>query len=600
MPSRSDSQRDLLPVGVPGLPATALAEHYRRLADRLARLQSLTAALARARTANEVSDVLLHEAVPALDAEVGELAILSADGAFLREVGFSSVSPERARAPREYPIDSPLPVAEAARLGESIVITTGEERDRRYPALAGLLGLGKAGAVAAFPMFADGKLLGVLGFCFASAREFSNQDLAFLQTLADQCALAIERAQLHELAQHEIAVRKTAEAALTEAARRKDEFLAMLAHELRNPLAPIRNAAQTLRQLGDKFAVSESQTAHVLEIIDRQSAHMAHMVDDLLDVSRVTQGRMLLRKARLDLSVLVRATVNDHRPALEAAGFVVELAIPDRAVWIEADATRISQAVANLLHNSQKFTSAGGVITVSLGVDSSESRAEICVQDSGVGMEPTILASAFEPFVQADRSLSRSRGGLGLGLPLVKGLIELHGGSARAESAGLGQGSRFVLLLPLASEGTIASAAPALPAPAAISAAPTQRRILLIEDNVDAAEILGMWLEMDGHEVKIAHDGAQGVALALAEDWVPEIVLSDIGLPGDLDGYAVARTLRSAKQPVSTSYLIALSGYGQERDKQLARDAGFDRHLTKPVDPEVLQRVLASALVLRS
>ncbi len=594
MPTRSESQRDLIPVSLPGLPAGALAEHYRLLADRLAGLQSLTAALARARTADEVADVITQEALPTLDAEVGVVALLSADGKTLHNVGLGGVRAEVATASQSYSIDSPLPVAEAARLGEPVILTTVAERDRRYPALSAMHGSAQGGAVTSFPMFADGKLLGVLGFCFRTAREFSKQDLAFLQTLADQCALAIERAALYELAQHEIGVRKAAEAALLQAARRKDEFLAMLAHELRNPLAPIRNAAQALRQLGESFAVPESQIANVLEIIDRQSAHMAHLVDDLLDVSRVTQGRMLLRKTRLNLSELIRATVHDHRAALETAGLTVNLTLPEHAMWLEADATRISQAVANLLHNSQKFTAPGGTIDIALLALASGDQAEICVSDSGIGIEPGILESAFEPFVQADRTLSRSRGGLGLGLPLVKGLIELHGGSVRAESAGLGHGARFVLQLPIEPDSKALEAAPVKP----LTSVPrVSRRILLIEDNVDAAEILGMWLEMDGHQVKIAHDGAQGVALALSPDWTPEVVLSDIGLPGELDGYGVARTLRTADHPVSASYMIALSGYGQEHDKKLALEAGFDQHLTKPVDPQVLQRVLASASV---
>lgn len=588
MSSRSESQRDLLPVSVPGLPAGALAEHYRRLADRLAGLQSLTASLARARTALDVAEIITQEARPAIEAEASTLAILSEDGQWLRDVSPTGIRIEDAW--HECPLDAPVPLAEAARLREPIVITTVEERHRRYPALAHAPLAGRGGAVAVFPMLADGKLLGTLCFRFASSRELTKQDLAFLQTLADQSALAVERAQLHELALREIAVRKAAEDALVEAARRKDDFLAMLAHELRNPLAPIRNAAQALRNLGEKHKQPDPQFAQVLEIIDRQSAHMAHMVDDLLDVSRVTQGRMLLRKSRLNLSGLVRATVNDHRSALEASGFAVDLSIPNESVWVDADATRISQAIANLLHNSQKFTSPGGTVSVSLRLLETRDAAEITVSDSGIGMEDAILESAFEPFVQADRTLSRSRGGLGLGLPLVKGLIELHGGSVRAESGGLGQGARFILRLPIEPQATPVEAPEAQDK--AVSVA-QPRRILLIEDNVDAAEVLGMWLEMDGHEVKIAHDGAKGVALAQGSDWVPEIVLSDIGLPGEMDGYAVARALRSTQGPVASSYLIALSGYGQESDKQLARDAGFDQHLTKPVDPEILQGVLA-------
>jgi signal transduction histidine kinase len=383
------------------------------------------------------------------------VAVLSEDGRSLRNVGFKGVPVDTEEAWREYPLDSPVPVAEAARLREPIIVTTIEERNRRYPVLAQVHGVAHGGAVTTFPLLVDGELLGALGFCFPCSRDFDRDDLAFLQALADQCALAVERARLYELACREIEVRRRSEALLREtqdrlrqAARRKDEFLAMLAHELRNPLAPIRNATEVLRQLG----VSDPRISQMRDIIDRQSAHMARIVDDLLDVSRVTRGRLLLRKARLDLVEVVRATAGDHREMLEAAGLAFEISLPQQPVWVLADATRVSQALTNLLHNSQKFTDPGGKVGVTLTVDESGEGVEVCVSDTGIGMGPEMVEQVFEPFTQADRTLDRSRGGLGLGLALVKGLIELHEGSVSALSAGHGRGSSFTLRLPLAAQ----------------------------------------------------------------------------------------------------------------------------------------------------
>jgi signal transduction histidine kinase len=313
-------------------------------------------------------------------------------------------------------------------------------------------GVEMGGAVTTFPLLADGELLGALGFCFPCSREFDRDDLSFLQALADQCALAIERARLSELAAREIEVRRRSEDELREtqerlrqAAHRKDEFLAMLAHELRNPLAPIRNAVGILAQIGG----DDPRITRMRDVIDRQSAHMVRIVDDLLDVSRVTRGRMLLRRAPLDLVELVRATANDHRATLEAAGLDLEVSLPLEPVWVEADATRLSQAIANLLHNSQKFTDRGGRVGLALTVDGAAGSVEVSVSDSGIGMTSELLAQLFEPFTQADETLDRSRGGLGLGLALVKGLTELHEGTVSAHSPGPGQGSTFTLRLPL-------------------------------------------------------------------------------------------------------------------------------------------------------
>ena len=370
--------------------------------------------------------------------------------------------------------------------------------------------------------------------------------------------------------------------ALEDANRQKDEFLAMLAHELRNPLAPIRNSVQVLRLLGSPAPRADKMYA----IIDRQVTHLVRLVDDLLDVSRISRGKILLQRQRLDLVELARAAAEDHRIELNAAGLAVSVELPDRPIWVVGDATRLAQVIGNLLDNASKFTDPGGQVTVTVAADAVAAQATITVRDNGMGMEPELLDRIFETFTQADRTLARSRGGMGLGLALVRGLVQLHGGEVRASSAGLGKGSEFQIRLPAGRE-----AAALTPAAPAASAPRRSRRVLLIEDNDDCASSMRMVLELGGHEVAVAHAGHPGVATA--RRFHPDVVLCDIGLPGGMDGYAVARALRQDPAFGST-YLVAVTGYGQEDDCRRAREAGFDLHLTKPVDPVHLEELLAN------
>jgi PAS domain S-box-containing protein len=383
-----------------------------------------------------------------------------------------------------------------------------------------------------------------------------------------------ERQQLEEVLQQQMGE-------LAEADRRKNEFLAMLAHELRNPLAPLRNAAHVLRLRGaDAAAVARAR-----DVVERQVHHMTRLVDDLLDVSRIIRGKILLRCQRLDLTRLVRDTVQDHRSALEQSGLTLDLELPQAPVWVMGDPTRLAQVLDNLLQNAAKFTDPGGRVTVRLSVEERQDFATITVHDTGIGITPELLPHVFESFTQADRSLDRSRGGLGLGLALVKGLIERHGGAVRATSAGPGYGAAFGISLPL-EQRPAAPEAP--PAPASLSARP--QRILVVEDNSDAADTLRDLLELFGHEVEVAYSGPAGVAAA--RQFRPEVVLCDLGLPG-VDGYAVAAALR--QDPATASVrLIAVSGYGREEDRRRCREAGFDHHLTKPVEPGELERLLAT------
>jgi PAS domain S-box-containing protein len=371
----------------------------------------------------------------------------------------------------------------------------------------------------------------------------------------------------------DITERVKAELALREADRRKDEFLATLAHELRNPLAPIMNAVPLL---GGEPATR----LNARSIIDRQVRHLARLVDDLLDVSRITLGRINLRRERAAIGVIVNHAVEASRPLIESSGHVLTVHMPDGAFEVDADVVRMAQAILNLLNNAAKYTPSGGRIDLSVAAVGSE--AVICVSDTGVGIPGAMLPRIFELFAQVDHSLERTQGGLGIGLTLAGRLVRMHGGTLTAHSEGLGHGSRFEIRLPLAAP---LAAVPARPveAPAPQAAAPRTRRVLVVDDNVDAAESLSLLLQADGHQTELAHDGL--AAVAASARFAPDIVLLDIGLPG-LNGYEAARRMRS--QGGARATLVALTGWGQQQDRARAAQAGFDLHLTKPVDPAVI------------
>ncbi len=387
------------------------------------------------------------------------------------------------------------------------------------------------------------------------------------------------RTEIQTRAHLEAELRKHAEE-LAETDRRKDEFLAMLAHELRNPLTPIRNAIQLLNARGD-----DPHTVNwVRDLLNRQVAHLTHLVDDLLDAARIVQDKIRLRLERVDLAEIVRSVAEDHRAALEAADVRLLLAIPNKPIWVQGDAVRLAQVTGNLLNNAGKFTDAGGIVSVQLEETASE-RAAVTVADTGVGIEPDLLPRLFDKFTQSDRSLARSKGGLGLGLALVRGLIELHGGTVRAHSDGPGHGAAFRYELPMDHSEPVSHYEPA-----ATLGNSRCYRILVIEDNHDAADSLRLLLQYIGHEVEVAYNGPDGVQCA--KQLHPDLVLCDLGLPG-MTGFDVARALRN-EPATATVRLIAVSGYGQDEDQRRARAAGFDDHLVKPLDLDVLQNKLKS------
>jgi len=367
--------------------------------------------------------------------------------------------------------------------------------------------------------------------------------------------------------------------ALRESDRNKTQFLAMLSHELRNPLAPIKNSLYIL----DRAAANGDQAKRAQAVIDRQVGQLSRLIDDLLDTTRISSGKVQLKRELFDLNEVVRQTVEDHRSVFEQNGVHLEARSAAGPLVVKADWARMAQVVGNLLTNAAKFTGRGGKTRVSVSRDG-VGWAQVHVADTGLGMSPQILGHLFEPFTQADRTLARSPGGIGLGLALVKGFVELHGGEVRAHSAGPGQGSEFVVRLPL----DVAQAVPAA-VPAAAESRP--RRVLIIEDNVDAADSLREVLELNGHEVEAASTGPGG--LEKAHRFKPDVLLCDIGLPG-MDGYAVARAFRS-DESLEGTFLVALSGYAMPDDLERAANAGFHLHLAKPPSIERLQDLLAKA-----
>ncbi|MGH8726611.1 MAG: PAS domain-containing protein [Burkholderiales bacterium] len=430
------------------------------------------------------------------------------------------------------------------------------------------------------PLTLRGKTLAIMTLVSGESHyHFSQADLPMLEELARRCALVMENARLYSAAQQEIAVRAQAESALQDEIKRKDDFLAILGHELRNPLAPIRNCLDILQ----RSDFSREQVQRTRETMVRQVRHMGKLIDDLLDVSRISQGKIPIDRDDTDLAQVVRDTVEDYQDSFNAKSLQLNLSAPASPVWISGDPVRISQALINLLRNAVSFTDPGGTISVSLREENGE--AVLSVADNGVGIEPHVLKNLFKAFSQADRSLVRSRGGLGLGLAVVKGIIELHDGSVSAASEGLGHGAQFTVRLPLIHERVE-------PAPRSDSAAARRRlQVLVIEDNRDAADTLEVLLELLGHEGRVAYDGAQG--LALARDFKPDVVLCDLGLPGELSGFSVAKAMRESLE-TRMAYLVAVTGYGGEHNKKHALDAGFDRHLCKPIGAEALEQLFAA------
>jgi PAS domain S-box-containing protein len=451
-----------------------------------------------------------------------------------------------------------------AKIQDSLL--AGLARDREHFEMMRRIGLK---SYICTPLRSRDLILGVITFAMAeSGRIYDVKDLAAAEDLAQRAAIAIENANLL--------------AALKNSDRRKDEFLAMLAHELRNPLAPIRNAVQIFRS--ERLAVPELLWA--TDVIDRQVHQMTRLVDDLLDVSRITRGKIELRKEPVELAVVLNNAVEASRPLIEKWGHELTVSIPTEPIVLQADPTRLAQVFLNLLNNAAKYMDSGGHIWVS--AERQDEQALIRVLDTGIGIPAEMLSHIFDIFTQVEHSLERSEGGLGLGLTLVQQLVEMHGGSVEACSDGVGKGSEFLVRLPIP-VNTHDGEAGRVPDGCKSTVALTSRRILIVDDNRDSADTMGMLLRDMGNEVRTAYDGLEAVAAATA--YQPEVVLLDIGLP-KLNGYEAARRIRN--QPGGDEMLlIALTGWGQEEDRRRSRHAGFDHHLTKPVEFGILEKLLA-------
>ncbi len=437
-------------------------------------------------------------------------------------------------------------------------------------------------SVRLMPVKTGDRVFGV--FLLASARPapaWSAADQLMLAELVGRAGMALENARLYWSLKREIAKTREAEEKLLEQSRRKDEFLAMLSHELRNPLAPIRNAAEVLRRI----APTDAGIVWARDVVERQVTHLAQLVDDLLDVSRITQGKITLKKEPVELGRVIQHSVETARGLLESKRHQLALNLSGTPIWVHGDFARLAQVIGNLLNNGAKYTAEGGRIELAASADRGE--AVISVRDNGIGIEADLLPHVFELFTQGEQTLDRSQGGLGVGLTVVQRLVELHQGRVEVHSDGVGKGALFRICLPCISE--VAERQPAQEqAPLELPKA-GGRRVLVIDDNMDAAESIAVFLRLEGHEVRTVSDGPQ--ALAIAQVFAPQVAVVDIGLPG-MNGYEVVRRLKQ-KGAQAPGLLIALTGYGQKDDRARSEEAGFHHHFVKPADPRDIQSVIA-------
>jgi PAS domain S-box-containing protein len=538
-------------------------------------LYRLAAQVGRARGRGEVADAGTQAILSLTRAQRASVLAFD-DAGVMRFVSWSGLSDGYRTA-----VDGHSPWTREARDPQPILV----EDVEAAPELAALLPTIRAEgirAMAFIPLVYQGRLLGKFMLYYDAPHRVQPDELQLVSTVAQHVSFGLARAEIEQtserLLRREQAARLDADAARKEAVRAnrgKDEFLAMLAHELRNPLAVIVNAIALI----DSSPTLEGGAKRASGMVRRQADHLARLLDDLLDVARITSGRIELERSAVDLRAAVSFAVETQRPQLDAKEQKLGLAFPDGPVTVLGDAVRLQQVLANLVNNACKYTPAGGSIRISLEVDNGQ--AVLRVRDDGAGIPQDQLDSIFELFAQANPTLARTEGGLGIGLTLVKQIVELHGGTVSATSAGLGKGAEFTVRLSLASSTTVA-------APRAGQkrrAAPL--RVVVVEDQIDGREALAAYLERQGHDIRQAGTGQEGIDVALASS--PDVVLVDIGLP-DIDGYEVARRLR--KHLGRRVQLVALTGYGQPQDRTRAEEAGFDAHLVKPVDPPLLIETL--------
>ncbi len=556
--------------------ALAASEAALRVAEETTRRSNLLAGLSHALSGvldvREGMHALLAHVVPAL-ARNATVAVVDERGVIVQAATRSSLF-EDAAASVDLPPAS-LPSAHFALLREALDVPA--DARALAPALVD-------GALQMLPLVHGDRFLGGLWI----DGELTPLSAALMDEVAERAAIAFATARLYGALQVEIAERRQAEARLEEASRRKDEFLAMLAHELRNPLAPIRNAVELIRLA----APAEARVRWAADVTDRQLRQLTRLVDELLDVARISQGKVVLQTQCLDLVTLVSQCLDSQRDLLEKRRQTLAVSLPGMPLNLNGDSTRLAQVINNLLSNAIKYTPEGGSISVNV-THSERSDGEFAVlevSDNGIGIDAELLPHVFELFEQGKRALDRTQGGLGVGLTLVQRLVQLHGGEVVAGSAGPGLGAQFRVTLPcLGIDEPVAAS----DGEARLPGAAVARRILVVDDNVDVVETTTMLLSLSGHAVRSAKDGLQ--ALHAAAQFRPQVVLLDIGLPL-MDGYEVARRLRQMPE-MAGALLVALTGYGQQGDRQRGKDAGFDAHMLKPVDPHALARVIEGQAV---
>jgi PAS domain S-box-containing protein len=542
-------------------------------ADELVKLNESSSRLWRSRTLQEGLDVMLAAVIELLGANKGNVQLLEGSGkdGVLRIAAQRGFQQDFLEHFREVSADDDCACGRALRSGQRIIIEDVEANaSLRAPARAA-----DYRSVVTTPLIGgDGKPLGMLSAHFRSVHRPGERELRRLDLYMLQASDFIQRCRMEQ------ALRQNQEA-LRDADRRKDEFLALLAHELRNPLAPIRYALATSRKAGRTL----EQQKRAEEVIERQVAHMSRLLDDLLDVSRITHGTLELKKSRTELTLVLGAAIEAARPILDSKHHTLSLDLPKQSVRLQADPVRLAQVFSNLLINAAKYTDAGG--SIELRATREGSAVVVAVRDNGIGISADMMPRLFTLFSQAHTALGRSEGGLGVGLALARGLVSLHGGRVEARSDGPGRGSEFIVRLPV---GVAASEVSQVEVSADGRATDAGLKILVVDDSRDAADTCATVLELSGYEVQTAYSGRR--ALELARTFRPHALLLDIGLP-DVNGYELARTIRAAPW-AEGMVLIAVTGWGQDEDRRRALQAGFDHHLTKPIAAETLESLLQS------
>ncbi len=529
-------------------------------------LYDLSVALSSARTPEDVASATARLGSEATGAASCMIWIRDSDGA-LRTRG-SSAPPAWTAEWMELSTDPTLPANRVIATGEPVWVESSSEYEHEAALVyERVRQAGRVQPFAALPLVVGGVRAGVIAWSWTTDHHFAPAERTFLHAIARSCEQAIERAQLY-------ATEAGARAAAESGNRAKDEFLAMLGHELRNPLAPIVTALDLLRMRNIADGVRERA------VIERQVAHLTRLVDDLLDISRITRGKIELRRTTEELIRAVEPAIDAVGPLLVQQRHQLSVDVPANGLRINGDTARLSQVVRNLLTNAAKFKPAGG--TLSIAARAIDDVVELTVRDNGRGIAPSLLPYVFDPFVQGSQGAERAGGGLGLGLAIVKSLVAAHGGTVAVQSDGENRGTKVVVRLPRATGA-------ASPRDASGPTA-TRRslRVLVVDDNVDAAALLGELLRLLGHEPLIAHDGPAALAVVVKEQ--PQLAILDIGLPG-MDGYELARRLR--EQPgLAGVPVVALTGYGQASDRERTREAGFVEHLVKPIDLKRLTDVV--------